>query len=141
MTATRTDAAPQQTEVSPRERFLAGLRGRGKYRYGRYGGLPLRYGGGKSLAVGHVVEQLPAGLTRLVSPFVGGASVEIACANELGMEVTAYDVFDILTNYWQVQLDTPEELADPHRSLAAGQGDLRLGEAAAEGTLGSLRTN
>ena len=58
------------------------------------------------------VEQLPAGLTRLVSPFVGGASVEIACANELGMEVTAYDVFDILTNYWQVQLDAPEQLAD-----------------------------
>ena len=89
-------------EESPRERLLARLKGKSTYRYGRYGGLPLRYGGGKSLAVGHVIEQLPAGLTRLVSPFVGGASVEIACANELGMEVTAYDVFDILTGYWQV---------------------------------------
>ena len=98
-------------EESPRDQFLASLRGRGKYRYRRYSGLPLRYGGGKSLAVGHVIEQLPAGLTRLVSPFVGGASVEIACAKELGMDVTAYDVFDILTNYWQVQLDTPDELA------------------------------
>lgn len=103
------DSCPEQ---SPREKLLARLKGKGRYRFGRYNGLPLRYGGGKSLAVGHVVEQLPAGLTRLVSPFVGGASVEIACANELGMEVTAYDVFDILTNYWQVQLDTPEELAD-----------------------------
>ena len=102
---------PPPPEQSPRERFLARLRrpdGRG---YRRYNGLPLRYAGGKSLAVGHVIEQLPAGLTRLVSPFVGGASVEIACAKELGMEVVAYDVFDILAVYWQAQLDSPEELA------------------------------
>ncbi|MDE2941226.1 MAG: DNA adenine methylase [Chloroflexota bacterium] len=101
-----------RNQKSRRTAFLSRLRGKGTYRYSRYGGLPLRYGGGKSLAVGHVVEQLPAGLTRLVSPFVGGASVEIACANELGVEVTAYDVFDILTGYWQVQLDSPEALAD-----------------------------
>ena len=117
MTATLTAevAASRLTlsdEESRREAFLARLRGKGRYRYGRYNGLPLRHGGGKSLAVGHVIEQLPAGLTRLVSPFVGGASVEIACANELGIDVTAYDLFDILTNYWQVQLATPEELAD-----------------------------
>ncbi len=103
---------PPPPEQSRRERFLERLKGKSSYRFGRYNGLPLRYGGGKSLAVGHIVEQLPAGLTRLVSPFVGGASVEIACANELGMDVTAYDLFDILTNYWQVQLDTPEELAE-----------------------------
>ena len=100
------------SDETPREKLLARLKGKSTYRYSRYGGLPLRYGGGKSLAVGHVIEQLPAGLTRLVSPFVGGASVEIACANELGMDVTAYDFFDILTDYWQVQLDRPEELAD-----------------------------
>ena len=59
----------------------------------------------------YVVEQLPTNLTKLVSPFVGGASVEIACARELGIEVKAYDVFDILTNYWQIQLRSPVELA------------------------------
>ena len=80
------------SDETPREKLLARLKGKSTYRYSRYGGLPLRYGGGKSLAVGHVIEQLPAGLTRLVSPFVGGASVEIACANELGVDVTAYDV-------------------------------------------------
>ena len=98
-------------ESSPQDLFLGQLRRQGKYRYGRYNGLPLRYAGGKSLAVGHVVEHLPAGLTRLVSPFVGGASVEIACARELGIQVKGYDVFDILTDYWQAQLASPVELA------------------------------
>ena len=80
-------------------------------RYKRYGGLPLRYAGGKSLAVGFVVEQMPKNMERVMSPFVGGASVEIACANELGAQVFAYDVFDVLTNYWQVQLKHPQKLA------------------------------
>lgn len=97
---------------SRRTYLLSRLRSKGRYRYSRYNGLPLRYAGGKSLAVGHVLEYVPDGLRRLVSPFFGGGSVEIACARELGIEVEGYDVFNILTNYWQVQLDSPCELAD-----------------------------
>lgn len=91
--------------------FLDSLRSNGRHHYRRYRGLPLRYAGGKSLAVGHVVAHLPAGVDKLVSPFFGGGSVEIACARELGIEVTGYDVFDILANYWAVQLRAPVELA------------------------------
>ena len=97
--------------VGPRDRLLSRLRSRGRYRFSRYNGLPLRYAGGKSLAVGHVIEQLPEGLERLTSPFFGGGSVEIACAKELGIRVRGYDVFDVLTNYWQVQLKSPDSLA------------------------------
>lgn len=93
--------------------FLAFLRSKGsKYRYSRYQGLPLRYAGGKSLAVGHVIEAMPESVTHMVSPFMGGGSVEIACALEMGINVQGYDVFDILTNYWQVQLNNPTKLAD-----------------------------
>ena len=88
------------------------LRSKGKYKYTRYNGLPLRYAGGKSLGVGHIVEHIPADIEKLTSPFIGGGSVEIACAKELGMQVQAYDVFDILVNYWQVQLKTANKLAD-----------------------------
>ena len=95
-----------------RSDLLERLRSNGRYRYRRYDGLPLRYAGGKSLAVGHVVEHLPDGIERLVSPFFGGGSAEIACAKELGIDVTAYDVFDILTTYWKVQIESPEQLAD-----------------------------
>ncbi|MCY4009896.1 MAG: DNA adenine methylase [Anaerolineaceae bacterium] len=104
--------AGAQSMFSPRAAFLARLRGKGRYPYRRYMGLPLRYAGGKSLAVGHIVEQLPETVTQLVSPFFGGGSVEIACAKELGISVRGSDVFDILTNYWQVQLREPGSLAD-----------------------------
>ncbi len=92
--------------------FLDALRSQGKYKYARYRGLPLRYAGGKSLGVGHIVEQLPDGLEKLVSPFMGGGAVEIACAKELGMQVRAYDIFDILVNYWQVQLSLGSALTE-----------------------------
>ena len=96
--------------ASPRQEFLNKLRSTGKMPYRRYLASPLRYAGGKSLAVGYIAERLPDDLHRLVSPFMGGGSVEIACANELGLEVVAYDVFDILCTYWKVQLAAPEEL-------------------------------
>ena len=91
--------------------LLHKLRSAGRYKYRRYGGLPLRYAGGKSLAVGYVVENLPHDMDTLVSPFFGGGSVEIACAKELGLQVRGYDVFDILVNYWRVQTDSPAALA------------------------------
>lgn len=98
--------------TSLRVLFLESLRSQGRYKYARYKGLPLRYAGGKSLGVGHVVEQMPDGLETLVSPFMGGGAVEIACAAALGIQVQAYDIFDILVNYWQVQLTSSQQLAE-----------------------------
>lgn len=81
-----------------------------KNRYKRYLGAPIRYAGGKSLAVGLIVELIPSDARRVISPFLGGGSVEVAVANELELPVIGYDIFDILVNYWQVQLKTPSEL-------------------------------
>lgn len=107
---------PIQVDVSFSEKKQALLRRlqskASKYKYRRYLGSTLRYAGGKSLAVGHIVELLPDDLKKLVSPFFGGGSVEIALSKELGMEVQGYDIFDLLANYWQVQIDRPEALAD-----------------------------
>ena len=68
---------------------------------------PLRYAGGKSLAVGFVVELLPDNLKRIISPFFGGGSIEIACNKYLNLEIIGYDIFDILINYWQIQIQNP----------------------------------
>jgi DNA adenine methylase len=89
--------------------FLKMLRG-GKKKYKRYISSPLRYAGGKSWAVGYIVDHIPSTIQRLVSPFVGGASVEIAVAKEIGIPVMAYDIFDILVNYWQIQITKPQDL-------------------------------
>ena len=55
----------------------------------------IRYAGGKSLAVGHVFELLPNHVKKVVSPFFGGGSVEIAMSKFLGLNVVGYDIFDI----------------------------------------------
>ena len=91
--------------------FLESLRSTGKLQYKRYTGSPLRYAGGKSLAVGFITELLPDSVNKVISPFLGGGSVEIALANELDLQVVAYDVFDILCTYWQAQISNPEILA------------------------------
>ena len=72
----------------------------------------LRYAGGKTLAVGHIVNLLPDKIGRVVSPFFGGGSVEIAMAKELGIDVIGYDIFDILINYWYYQITQPKALAE-----------------------------
>lgn len=89
-----------------------------KTKYKRAVTSPIRYAGGKSLGVGHIVELLPDNVTRVVSPFFGGGSVEIAISKFLGLEVIGYDIFDILANYWNVQINQPEELYQELRKLS-----------------------
>ena len=52
----------------------------------------MRYAGGKSLAVGYIVYLLPIDTKKVISPFFGGGSVEIAIAKELGIDVIGYDI-------------------------------------------------
>ncbi len=58
--------------ISRKEKFLRKLRGKQK-KYKRYLGSPLRYAGGKSWAVGYVIEYIPENINRLISPFFGVA--------------------------------------------------------------------
>ena len=62
------------------------------------------------MAVGHVIELLPENIKRVVSPFFGGGSIEIALSKELELEVIGYDIFNILCNYWKYQIEKPRLL-------------------------------
>ena len=74
---------------------------------------PLRYAGGKSRAIKIITPLIPKDTKRIISPFAGGCSLEIYWANNLPVdEVIAYDVFDILVNFWNVILTNPKGLAD-----------------------------
>ena len=111
-------ALPINSLTDTKEKLLAHLRSSGKLDFKRYLASPLRYAGGKSLGVGFVTELIPDNINRLVSPFMGGGSIEIACANELGLEVYGYDVFDILCNYWKVQLRSPTAMISRMREFS-----------------------
>ena len=89
--------------------FLKKLKGN-SLKYKRYLGAPIKYAGGKSLAVGHIIEHLPNSIEKVVSPFLGGGSVEMAIATELNIPVIAYDVFDILVNFWEEFLNHKSRL-------------------------------
>ena len=78
---------------------------------------PIRYAGGKSLAVGHVIKLLPNNVKRVISPFFGGGSIEIAMSKVLDLEVKGYEIFDILCNYWKYQIENPKLLYEELKKL------------------------
>jgi DNA adenine methylase len=63
------------------------------------------------------VELLPTNITRVISPFFGGGSVEIAISKFLGLEVIGYDIFEILMNYWKIQIENPKLLYEKLKEL------------------------
>lgn len=74
---------------------------------------PLRYAGGKTKAIGLILEHLPAlKQKKIVSIFFGGGSFELTLSTHLGFEVIGYDIFGMLTNFWTQILEHPHELAD-----------------------------
>ena len=89
---------------------------------------PLRYPGGKTKAIGLITQYLPDNLPKkILSPFIGGGSLEIAWANNLDVdEVIGCDIFHPLVNYWQWQLAEPDKLADELEKFELG--DLKYRE-------------
>lgn len=74
---------------------------------------PLRYAGGKSKAIGLILEKLPKlKEKKIVSPFFGGGSVELCISQMLGIEVIGYDVFNMLVNFWNVLINHKNEFID-----------------------------
>ncbi len=79
---------------------------------------PLRYAGGKTKAIGLILEHLPAlREKKVVSLFFGGGSFELALSSLLGYEVIGYDIFGVLTNFWQQASRQPVALADALATL------------------------
>ena len=75
---------------------------------------PIRYAGGKSKAYDIITRELTnlPRPDRIISPFVGGGSLESRWSSELDIPVYGYDIFDALVNWWQVLLNDSDKLAD-----------------------------
>lgn len=71
---------------------------------------PLRYPGGKSRAVNILSGYIPEGTREMCSPFFGGGSFELHCANS-GIIVYGYDLFTPLAEFWQCLIENKNKLA------------------------------
>lgn len=71
---------------------------------------PLRYPGGKSRAVGFIATFIPPDEKKILSPFLGGGSIELHLASK-GIKVLGYDYFKPLVEFWQCLLEDSFELS------------------------------
>ena len=66
--------------------------------------------GGKAKSTPLLLDLIPHD-QPILSPFIGGGSVEINLAVR-GQRVYAHDIWEAVTDFWQVLLDDPDLLAD-----------------------------
>jgi DNA adenine methylase len=71
----------------------------------------IRYAGGKTRAIKKITPYVE-GYDKIISPFMGGGSLEVHWAGDLNKEVIGYDVFDMLVNFWDQLLNNPTQLAE-----------------------------
>ena len=104
-----TECVPYEREESYLDNFLKTIRNKnGTYK--RMCISPLRYAGGKSKAIGLILEHLPKlKEKKVISPFFGGGSVELCLSQILGINVIGYDIFNMLTNFWNVLINHKDE--------------------------------
>jgi DNA adenine methylase len=74
-------------------------------------GALLRYPGGKTRAVEFISQFFPDKPDILLSPFLGGGSIELALAAK-GTIVYGYDIFPPLVEFWQCVVKQPYALAN-----------------------------
>ena len=81
---------------------------------------PIRYAGGKSKAYKIITEYIPRlpCPKRIISPFIGGGSLESKWSSELDIDVYGFDIFHALVNFWNVLLISPNEFANKLQELS-----------------------
>ncbi len=71
----------------------------------------LRYPGGKFRAVETIRSYIPKDTKKIVAPFLGGGSIELACAAD-GIKVYGADAYEPLINFWKQAKDNPVLLSE-----------------------------
>lgn len=69
----------------------------------------LRYAGGKSRAYKYITPYIEDE-TKIISPFIGGGSLETRWSTELGINIQGYDIFEPLVNFWNVLINQTDDL-------------------------------
>ena len=70
----------------------------------------IRYMGGKQYACKKIMSYAPPNLKHMVSPFIGGGSVELYASAIMNIRVEAYDNFPSLVRHWNIMLTRAGEV-------------------------------
>jgi DNA adenine methylase len=65
---------------------------------------PIRYAGGKTRAIKHIIPYFPKDLKNVISPFMGGGSLEVYLTN-LDINVHGFDIFKPLVTFWDEMIN------------------------------------
>lgn len=86
---------------------------------------PLRYPGGKSKAYDLITPHLfsKSYPKTIISPFLGGGSLESRWASEKMVQVLGFDIFSVLVNFWSVLLSEPQKLYEEASKLSLSDYD------------------
>tara|TARA_R110000782_G_scaffold260474_1_gene351741 strand:- start:51 stop:1073 length:1023 start_codon:yes stop_codon:yes gene_type:complete len=83
---------------------------------------PLRYAGGKSKAIGLILNNLPKlSNKKIVSPFFGGGSFELCVSQILDIQVIGYDIFGMVANFWNVLINHKNEFIEELKNFKITQ--------------------
>ena len=70
---------------------------------------PLTYPNDRPLAVSFLASQIPEGVDSIVTPFLGGGSLELGLSAR-GYRVSAYTQYRLLYDFWQCIMTNPEKM-------------------------------
>ena len=70
----------------------------------------LRYAGGKSKAYNTISKYIDTNVTEIISPFIGGGSLEVRWNTKLNINIKAFDIFWHLTNFYNSLLNHKDKL-------------------------------
>lgn len=76
----------------------------------------LRYFGGKQAALKDILHCFPEDLTDVVSPFIGGGSIELGLTGK-GIRVKSFDKFDTLVDIWNIMLENAGKVSEIAQEL------------------------
>jgi DNA adenine methylase len=77
---------------------------------------PIRYAGGKTRAIKHIMPYFPTDLKNVISPFMGGGSLEVHLTN-LDINVHGFDIFKPLVTFWDQMINNNEDFVKFLRTI------------------------
>jgi DNA adenine methylase len=77
---------------------------------------PIRYAGGKTRAIKHIMPYFPKDLKNVISPFMGGGSLEVHLTN-LNIKVHGFDIFKPLVTFWDQMINNNEDFVNFLRTI------------------------